>query len=94
MGKERCEEIEVVAADQFDGYKLSVKENCPNAIFVWDRFHIMQTFQNYINSERQWLNEHMCKGEQKRLTRGKFKQLFTKNLIEEQKLRTGIFGKS
>ena len=78
IGKERCEEIEVVAADQFDGYKLSVKENCPNATFVWDRFHIMQTFQNYINSERQWLNEHMCKGEQKRLTRGKFKQLFTK----------------
>lgn len=78
IGKERCEDIEVVAADQFDGYKLSVKENCPNATFVWDRFHIMQNFQKYINDERMWLNEHLCKGELKRLTRGKFKQLFTK----------------
>ncbi len=78
IGEERCADIEVVAADQFDGYKLSVKENCPNATFVWDRFHIMQNFQEYLNSERQWLNEHMCKGEMKRLTRGKYKQLFTK----------------
>lgn len=78
IGEERCKEIEVVAADQFDGYKLSTEENCPNATFVWDRFHIMQNFQNHINSERQWLNEHMCQGEMKRLTRGKFKQLFTK----------------
>jgi transposase len=78
IGEERCSEIEVVAADQFDGFKKSVEENCPNATFVWDRFHIMQNFQKYINDERMWLNEHMCKGEMKRLTRGKFKQLFTK----------------
>ena len=78
IGEERCKEIEVVAADQFDGYKLSVKENCPNATFVWDRFHIMQNFQKYINDERMWLNEHTCKGEMKRLTRSKYKQLFTK----------------
>lgn len=78
IGKERCDEIEVVAADQFDGYKASVESNCPNATFVWDRFHIMQNFQNYINDERMWLNQHLCRGESKRLTRGKFKQLFTK----------------
>lgn len=78
IGEERCKEIEVVAADQFDGYKKSVEDNCPNATFVWDRFHIMQNFQNYINDERMWLSEHMCKGEMKRLTRGKYKKLFTK----------------
>ena len=78
IGEERCKDIEVVAADQFDGYKLSVKENCPNATFVWDRFHIMQTFQSYVNDQRNWLNQHMCKGALKRLTRSKFKQLFTK----------------
>lgn len=78
IGEERCRDIEVVAADQFDGYKASVKENCPNATFVWDRFHIMQTFQNYINDQRKWLSDKMCKGEMKRLTRSKFKQLFTK----------------
>lgn len=78
IGEERCADIEVVAADQHDAYKKSTQEHCPNATFVWDRFHIMQNFQNYINDERMWLNQHMCKGELKRLTRGKFKQLFTK----------------
>lgn len=78
IGEERCSDIKVVAADQFDGFKKSVEDNCPNATYVWDRFHIMQNFQKYINDERMWLSEHMCKGELKRLTRGKFKQLFTK----------------
>lgn len=86
IGSERCEDIEVVAADQFDGYKASVTENCPNATFVWDRFHIMQTFQKYLNDERMWLNEHMCKGEMRRLTRGKFKQLFTKRSDRRTKI--------
>jgi len=78
IGEERCNEIEVVTADQHDAYKLSTQEHCPNATFVWDRFHLMQNFQNYINDERMWLNKHMCKDEMKRLTRGKFKSLFTK----------------
>ncbi|MCB1198933.1 MAG: ISL3 family transposase [Deltaproteobacteria bacterium] len=88
IGEERCKEIEVVAADQFDGYKSSVKENCPNATFVWDRFHIMQTFNKYLNDERAWLNNHMCKGEIKRLTRGKFKQLFSKKSDRRTKAET------
>lgn len=78
MGEGRCKDIKVIAADQFDGYKASVEANCPDATFVWDRFHIIQNFQNYINDERMWLNQHLCRGENKRLTRGKFKQLFTK----------------
>ena len=86
IGKDRWEEIEVVAADQFDGYKKSVEDNCPNATFVWDRFHLMQNFQNYINDERMWLNEHTCKGDMKRLTRGKYKQLFTKKSDRRTKI--------
>ena len=86
IGEDRCKDIKVVAADQFDGYKASVAANCPNATFVWDRFHIMQNFQKYINDERMWLNEHLCKGELKRLTRGKFKQLFTKKSERRTKM--------
>ena len=86
IGKDRCSDIEVVAADQFDGYRLSVKQNCPHATFVWDRFHLMQNFQQYLNDERAWLNKHMCKGELKRLTRGKFKQLFIKRSDRRSKI--------
>lgn len=78
IGKDRCEQIEVVAGDQHDPYKASVNENCPNAVFVWDRFHIMQTFENAVNDDRAWLSHHLCKDEMKRLTRGKFKTLFLK----------------
>ncbi|PIK15966.1 ISL3 family transposase [Halobacteriovorax sp. JY17] len=85
IGEERCKEIEVVAGDQFDGYKKSVEENCPHATFVWDRFHIMQTFEKYVNDDRAWLSGHMCKGEMKRMTRGKFKQLFLKKAERRDK---------
>lgn len=78
IGPERCKEIEVVAADQHDPYKASVNEHCPNATFVWDRFHIMQTFESAVNDDRMWLNQHVTRGETKRLTRAKFANLFLK----------------
>ncbi len=78
IGPERCKEIEAVAADQHDPYKASVQEHCPKATFVWDRFHIMQNFEMAINDDRAWLHNHICTGELKRLTRGKFKSLFLK----------------
>jgi transposase len=78
IGPEACSEIEVVAGDQHDPYKASVNEHCKNAVFVWDRFHIMQTFEIAVNDDRAWLHQHMCKDDLKRLTRGKFKGLFLK----------------
>lgn len=78
IGPKACEEIEVVAADQHDPYKASVREFCSNAKFVWDRFHIMQSFEMAINEDRQWLHQHATSGEMKRLTRSKFKTLFLK----------------
>jgi transposase len=78
IGPERCAEIEVVAADQHDAYKVSTTEHCPNATFVWDRFHVMQTFENAVNDDRMWLNQYIAKGEVKRLTRSKFANLFLK----------------
>lgn len=78
IGPEACRDIEVVAADQHDPYKASVNENCPNAVFVWDRFHIMQSFDQALNEDRMWLHQHAASTEVKRLTRSKFKTLFIK----------------
>ncbi|MGZ3794586.1 MAG: transposase, partial [Bdellovibrio sp.] len=52
IGSEACEKIEVVATDQHDGYGKSVKQYCPNAKLVWDRFHILQNFNDALNEER------------------------------------------
>ncbi len=86
IGEDRCKDIKVVAMDQHDSYKASVEDNCPNATVVWDRFHIMQTFEKSVNEDRAWLNQYRCSGEQKRLTRGKFKQLFLKRSDRRTKI--------
>lgn len=78
IGPERCKKIEVVAMDQHDSYKKSVEDHCPTATVIWDRFHVMQIFNNAVDDDRRWLHQYMCHGEDKRLTRGKFKRLFVK----------------
>ncbi len=88
IGKERCRDIDVVAIDQHDSYKCSVEEHCPMATVVWDRFHIMQNFNEAVDSDRKWLHEYMAHNETKRLTRGKFKRLFVKKDSRRTKVET------
>jgi transposase len=52
IGPEQCKQIEVVATDQHAGYGASVKEHCPNATLVWDRFHLTQKFNDALNLDR------------------------------------------
>lgn len=52
IGELACEKIQVVATDQHDGYGASVREHCKNAKLVWDRFHLVQNFNELINDER------------------------------------------
>ncbi len=86
IGPKRCQEIEVVAMDQHDSYKLSVEEHCPMATVVWDRFHIMQNFNQAVDEDRKWIHRYLTSGEMKRLTRGKFKRLFVKKSTNRTRL--------
>jgi transposase len=52
IGAEGREEIEVVATDMHEGYSASVRENCPNATIIFDRFHLVQIFNEKLNEER------------------------------------------
>ncbi len=52
IGPEACKEIEVVATDQHDAYTASVTQYCPNAKVVWDRYHLVQKFNEALNEER------------------------------------------
>lgn len=79
IGKKACHDIQVVAIDQYDGYKRSVKDNCPNATVVWDRFHLMQTFNEALNEERKTLHNSFPRGSDiQELTRGKYRFIFLK----------------
>ena len=62
IGKERCKKIKIAAMDQFDGYANSVKEYCPNATLVWDRFHIIQNFEKAVNETRKLLHDLVYDG--------------------------------
>jgi len=80
LGKEACEEIKVVVTDQHESYAVSVKEHCPNAVLVWDKFHLMRNFEEAVNDVRKQLHEEQAKGsELHRLTRGRFRFIFLKN---------------
>jgi transposase len=79
IGKGQCHKIEVVATDQHDDYAASVREHCPRAVHVLDRFHLMQNFEVAVNETRKTLHEEQGRGSEiARLTRGKYRFLFVK----------------
>lgn len=77
LGPEACQGIEVVATDQHDGYAASVEEHCPNATLVWDRFHLVQKFNEALNEERKSELERIDpEGAMGDLMNGKYRYLF------------------
>jgi transposase len=77
IGPAGCEEIKVVATDQHEGYSASVKEFCPNAKVVWDRFHLVQNFNDAINEERKSELENIDpEGDMGDLMNGKYRYIF------------------
>lgn len=79
IGEDRCKDITVVSMDQHDPYRASVHEHCPQADVVWDRFHIMQSFERVINEERIRIHAKVRKGHKlKDWACGRYKYLFLK----------------
>lgn len=79
IGTERCDQIEVVAMDQFNGYKASTEEHCRRAKIVWDRFHLMRNFEESLNEERkEILEKKKLKLDSVLRLGGKFKYIFLK----------------
>jgi transposase len=79
LGEESSGKIEVVATDQHEPYGASVREHAPQATVVWDRFHILQNFENVVNETRMDLHERTPPNLKARgLTRSKNKYIFLK----------------
>lgn len=79
IGEERCKEIKVVATDQHEGYNASVKQFCKYAKVVWDKFHLIQSFNEALNEERkdEFAKAKEAGDDVMELVRGKYKYLFT-----------------
>lgn len=79
IGSEACQAIKVVAMDQHDAYRASVSEYCRKAVVVWDRFHLMQAFNEVANEMRKDIFAYAdSKSDIRRLTQGKYRYLFLK----------------
>lgn len=77
IGPERCKQIKVVATDQHEGYSASVKQYCPNASVVWDRFHLVQKLNEALNEERKTELENIdTEGAMGDLMNGKYRYVF------------------
>lgn len=82
IGPDACKQIEVVAANMFEGFAASVKNHCKNATLVWDRFHVMKIFEEAVNETRKDLHAEQPQGsELHRLTRGKYRFMFVKKAV-------------
>jgi transposase len=81
LGENARKKIEVVACDQHRGYAASVEENCPKATIVWDRFHIVQKFNEALNEDRKQELESLEPGGKMKeelgdLMNGKYRYVF------------------
>ena len=77
LGPEACRDIEVVATDQHEAYTASVRQYCPNAVVVWDRFHLVQKFNEALNEERKdELLRIDPEGEMQDLMNGKYRYVY------------------
>jgi transposase len=52
LGHKACRDIKVIATDQHEPYAAAAREHCPQATLVWDRFHIVQKFNEALNEDR------------------------------------------
>lgn len=77
IGPIACKEIIVVATDQHEAYSASVKIHCPRANIVWDRFHLVQQFNNALNEDRRKELENIDpEGKMEDLMNNKYKYIF------------------
>lgn len=76
IGSDACRDIKVVTCDQHRGYAESVAQYCPEADLVWDRFHLVQQFNEALNNERKLEWDKTGDPEGDDLMSGKYRYIF------------------
>lgn len=70
--KLRCAgaKILAVATDMSKAYILAVRQNIPDAVHVFDRFHVTKLFNDHLAAYRRWLQRTLPDVEQRRALKG------------------------
>jgi len=86
LGREKSRAISIVVMDMWDPYIASVRENCPNAAIVFDKFHISKKINEALDSIRKSEFRKADEKERKDMKRKRFLILSRqKRLNDEQK---------
>jgi len=89
IGKEACSNIQVVAQDQHEDYLKSTMEHCPQAKIVYDKFHVIKSFNEALNECRKLYIKmfDLSKSEKKKLS-GDFKFVLSKRASKRSEYET------
>jgi len=63
LGKEKLEKIEYASLDMWDPYIKAIKEKCPNAKLVFDKFHVVKKVNEALDKVRKEEFNNAEKGE-------------------------------
>lgn len=86
LGTEKTAKITVVVMDMWDAYIASVKEHCPNADIVFDKFHVSKKVNEALDSIRKAEFNKADPVERKNMKHKRFLILKrNKNLEDDQK---------
>lgn len=72
LGKERCARIEAAAIDLAEPYEAAVRQRCPSAQIVYDRYHVVQLLLEALNGVRKQVVRDAGEGERDLVTNKKW----------------------
>jgi transposase len=88
LGQERCEQIEAVCCDMWAPYIDAVKKRLPNALLVFDKFHIVRHLLDAVDTVRKEEAQQLKSEDLELLKKSRYIWLKNPwNLTDNQKLR-------
>jgi len=88
LGKERCEHIEAVCCDMWAPYVDVIKERLPNALLVFDKFHIVRHLLDAVDTVRKEEAQKLKSEDPELLKKSRYIWLKNPwNLTDDQKVR-------
>lgn len=88
LGKERCERIEAVCCDMWAPYIDAIKKRLPNALLVFDKFHIVRHLLDAVDTVRKEEAQKLKKEDPELLKKSRYIWLKNPwNLTDDQKVR-------
>ena len=79
FGKDVCEGIEAVSMDMWDPYEKAVSQCLPNAVVVWDLFHIVRKYNHDVIDRIRLDEAKKCQTNEERMLMKKTKFILVKN---------------